>query len=95
MPTGSGAIRRCGGSSAARRSGAAAHRPARWDGSRPSYLRATGTSPPLRTCRGCGSTGFMTTMGRSASVLDMDSSVSPTNGDQNGADYNGHFGCTC
>jgi hypothetical protein len=37
----------------------------------------------------------MTTMGRSASVLDMDSSVSPTNGDQNGADYNGHFGCTC
>ena len=28
-------------------------------------------------------------------VLDMDSSVSPTYGDQEGAAYNGHFGCSC
>lgn len=28
-------------------------------------------------------------------VLDMDSSVSPTHGDQEGAAYNGHFGCIC
>ncbi len=28
-------------------------------------------------------------------VLDMDSSVSPTHGDQEGRAYNGHFGCTC
>ncbi|MCP4549184.1 MAG: IS1380 family transposase [bacterium] len=28
-------------------------------------------------------------------VLDMDSSVSPTHGDQEGSAYNGHFGCTC
>src|ERR671928_933387 len=28
-------------------------------------------------------------------VLDMDSSVSPTYGEQEGAAYNGHFGCTC
>ena len=28
-------------------------------------------------------------------VLDIDSSVSPTHGDQEGAAYNGHFGCTC
>ncbi len=28
-------------------------------------------------------------------VLDMDSSVSPTYGDQEGTAYNGHFGCTC
>ena len=28
-------------------------------------------------------------------VLDMDSSVSPTFGAQEGAAYNGHFGCTC
>jgi hypothetical protein len=28
-------------------------------------------------------------------VLDMDSSVSPTFGDQEGTAYNGHFGCTC
>src|SRR3712207_5832827 len=28
-------------------------------------------------------------------VLDMDSSVSPTHGEQEGAAYNGHFGCPC
>jgi hypothetical protein len=28
-------------------------------------------------------------------VLDMDSSVSPTHGGQEGTAYNGHFGCTC
>jgi hypothetical protein len=28
-------------------------------------------------------------------VLDMDSSVSPTHGDQEGSAFNGHFGCTC
>src|SRR5215213_5186960 len=28
-------------------------------------------------------------------VLDMDSSVSPTYGGQEGSAYNGHFGCTC
>jgi DDE family transposase len=28
-------------------------------------------------------------------VLDMDSSVSPTYGDQEGTAYNGHFTCTC
>ena len=28
-------------------------------------------------------------------VLDMDSSVSPTNGDQEGSTWNGHFDCTC
>ena len=30
-----------------------------------------------------------------AVMLDMDSSVSPTFGDQEGGAYNGHFGCTC
>ena len=28
-------------------------------------------------------------------MLDLDSSVSPTHGDQEGTAYNGHFGCTC
>ena len=28
-------------------------------------------------------------------VLDMDSSVGPTHGDQEGTACNGHFGCTC
>ena len=28
-------------------------------------------------------------------ILDMDSNVSPTHGDQEGTAYNGHFGCTC
>ena len=65
-PTGSGVIPRCAGSSAARRSSAAQHRPARWGGSRPSCWRTTRTSRPLRTCRGCGSTGFTTTIRRGA-----------------------------
>jgi len=30
-----------------------------------------------------------------AVMLDMDSSVSPTHGDQEGTAYNGHFACTC
>ncbi len=30
-----------------------------------------------------------------SAVLDMDSSVSPAHGDQEGTAYNGHFGCTC
>jgi hypothetical protein len=30
-----------------------------------------------------------------AIVLDMDSSVSPIHGDQEGSAYNGHFACTC
>ncbi len=28
-------------------------------------------------------------------ILDMDSSVSPTYGNQDGSKYNGHFGCSC
>jgi hypothetical protein len=28
-------------------------------------------------------------------ILDMDSSESPTHGEQEGSPYNGHFGCTC
>ena len=28
-------------------------------------------------------------------MLDMDSSESPTYGEQEGSAYNGHFGCTC
>ena len=28
-------------------------------------------------------------------VLNIDSSVSPTHGEQEGTAYNGHFGCTC
>ena len=28
-------------------------------------------------------------------ILDLDSSVSPTHGQQEGSMYNGHFGCTC
>jgi hypothetical protein len=28
-------------------------------------------------------------------ILNMDSSVSPTHGEQKGLAYNGHFGCTC
>src|SRR5262249_55333199 len=36
-----------------------------------------------------------TRRGRMALVLDIDSSVSPTHGAQEGTAYNGHFACTC
>jgi hypothetical protein len=69
-------------------------RRARWAAS-----RRTG-SPPTRTywrwsiCPANGSTGF-----RSASaqgiILDMDSGVNPTHGEEENSVWNGHYGCTC
>ena len=38
---------------------------------------------------------LVTKLGSSGSVLDMDSSESPTYGEQEGSAYNRHFGCTC
>jgi hypothetical protein len=67
------------------------HRLARWGGSRPSdenLAALTGLSGQWIDCvHGRRSLRSI--------VLDMDSSVSPTHGDQEGTAYNGHFACTC
>jgi hypothetical protein len=38
---------------------------------------------------------FLDRTGLKYIVLDMDSSVSPTHGEQEGTAWNGHFGCAC
>ena len=53
------------------------------------------TSPRSLTFWASGSTRLTSASRRRLIVLDMDSSVSPTYGDQEGTAYNGHFGCTC
>ena len=53
------------------------------------------TSPRSLTFWASGSTRLNERKPPKIIVLDMDSSVSPTYGDQEGTAYNGHFGCTC
>ena len=42
-----------------------------------------------------GSTAFMVAVHREVSCVDMDSSVSPTHGEQENSVWNGHYDCTC
>jgi hypothetical protein len=55
----------------------------------PENLRAFGdlSGQWIDRVRGCRSTEEI--------ILDMDSSVSPTHGEQEQSVWNGHFGCTC
>ena len=73
----------------------AGHRPARWGGSRPSCWRTTRTSPALADLSGMWIDRVHDHDPPRRVVLDMDSSVSPTFGEQESTAYNGHFGCTC
>lgn len=88
-------IRRCAGSSAERQRRVAQPRRARWvaskrDGSqRPENLRA------LAELSGAWIDRVRTSRSTDEIVLDMDSSVSPTHGEQEQSVWNGHFGCTC
>ena len=94
-PTVLAMIRRCAGSSAAGRYGEAASTEP--DGP----LRDRGADQagqPRRPGRSIGAMdrrAFMPAVRPRCVVLDMDSSVSPTHGEQEGTAYNGHFGCTC
>jgi len=57
------------------------------------------TQPPnLETLMGLSARWIDSIQGRDPGhvlILDLDSSVSPTHGDQEGSAYNGHFGCAC
>src|SRR5215831_17055758 len=87
-PSACATIRRCAGLSAAkRRRGARLHR-VRWGASRRNGSRRPRTSLLLPTCLASGST-LCTAEG------DMDSSVSPTHGEQENSVWNGHYACTC
>src|ERR1700730_15688264 len=83
---------KCAGWSAARRQWAGLPRPARWGASRPSGGCGRTTLIPSPTCRASGSTRCTSGAQPKVIVLDMDSSDSPTYGEQEGSAYNGHFG---
>ncbi len=59
------------------------------------WLAAQRTSPRSPICPASGSTQVHRRRPPRCIVLDMDSSESPTYGEQEGSAYNGHFGCTC
>src|SRR5262249_45445924 len=94
MPSACVMIRRCAGSSAARRLRAVRLRRARWAASRHGGLRHPRTFLLLPTC----GQWIDLVHGRRPPrgvVLEMDSSVSPTHGEQEMSVWDGHFACTC
>src|SRR5437868_6260221 len=95
MPTGCAVTRRCAGLSAAARRWVRLPRPARWAASRPSGWLDQRTSPRSPICRACRIDAVHKRRPLRVVLLDMDSSESPTYGEQEGSAYNGHFGCTC
>ena len=88
-------IRRCAGLLVAGRLWNMRPHPARWAASRQSGSRHRGIYPPWLDL--CGQwIGRVHGRRRPRGiVLDMDSSVSPTHGEQEMGVWNGHFECTC
>ena len=95
MPSGSPAIRRCAPSSAARAWTDRRPRPARWAASRPSGWRREANLAALTDLSGAWIDRVHGRRPPDGIILDMDSSESPTHGEQEGSAWNGHFGCTC
>ena len=87
-------IRRCVGLSAARRPAVARPRRARWGASRRSGSQAESTLRPRRSLRPMDRSRSCAPPAASV-VLDTDSSVSPTHGEQENSVWNGHYECTC
>src|SRR5262249_14451792 len=79
---------------AKRRRGARLRR-VRWGASRRNGSRRPRTSLLLPTCLASGSTLYTAERPPRGMVLDMDSSVSPTHGEQEMSVWNGHYACTC
>src|SRR6478752_4170385 len=96
-------IRRCAGLLAAKRLTAMRLRRARWVASRRNGSRHPRTFLLSLTCPASGSTLCMPAgpdlvharRPPRGIVLDMDSSVSPTHGEQELSVWNGHYECTC
>ena len=95
MPNGCVMIPRCAGSSAARRLRAVRLHQARWAASRRSGLRQIPTCPRLTDLSGQWIDLVHNRRPPRGIVLDMDSSVSPTHGEQEMSVWNGHYQCTC
>ena len=69
--------------------------PARWVVSRPAGRRPQRTSRLSPIYPANGPTRFMAAVRPRGVVLDMDSSVSPTHGEQEMSVWNGHYECIC
>jgi hypothetical protein len=93
-PSACATIRRCAGLSAGKRLTVTQHRRARWAASKLSGLRHPRTSLLLPTCLASGSSSC-TAAAPASIVLDMDSSVSSTHGEQEMSVWNGHYACAC
>ena len=94
-PTGSGVIPRCAGSSAARRSSAHGASTSQMGRFETELLANNENLAALADLSGTWIDRVHDHDPPRRVVLDMDSSVSPTFGEQEGTAYNGHFGCTC
>src|SRR5262249_23752398 len=93
-PSACATIRLCAGLSAAKRRRGARLRRARWGASRRNGSRRPRTSLLLPTCLASGS-ALCTAEGHPVASCYMDSSVSPTHGEQEMSVWNGHYACTC
>src|SRR5450759_4847142 len=94
-PSGYGMIRRCAGSSAAKRLMVARLRRARWAASRRAGSRWEKNLLALADLSGRWIDIVHGRRPPRGIVLDMDSSVSPTHGEQENSVWNGHYACTC
>ena len=94
-PTGWGVIPRCAGSSAARRSSAAGASTSQMGRFETELLANNENLAALADLSGMWIDRVHDHDPPRRVVLDMDSSVSPTFGEQESTAYNGHFGCTC
>src|SRR5450759_2765327 len=95
MPNACATIRRCAGSSVAKRLMVARLRRARWVDSRRAGSRWKRTCQRSLIFPAGGSISSMVVVRQEASCSIMDSSVSPTHGEQENSVWNGHYACTC
>ena len=94
-PCACGMIRRCAGSSAARRPSGAAASPSQMGRFETRWLTAEKNLSALTDLSGRWIDRVHGRRPPRGIVLDMDSSVSPTHGEQEMSVWNGHYACTC
>ncbi len=88
-------IRRCAGLSAARRPQVVRHQPSQMGRFETRWLTAEKNLRALANLSGQWIDRVQARRSPRSIVLDMDSSVSPTHGEQEMSVWNGHFECTC
>ena len=95
MPSDCRSTRRCEPSSTARALIVVPPRPVRWGRFETEWLATEENFAVLNYLPGAWIDRVHDRKIPKIIILDMDSSVSPTHGGQEGSAYNGHFGCSC